>query len=390
LGFALVLNFALVPFAWFDVKSGQLSTKILQALVLCLACANWRLYAERVPKVVVGFAFFQLVQLVEGICLEPRYQAEFLLQFGRISEMILLFIVTYRVFSINPKMQRIALGVLAASCVLKAALMDFGILGGTYKKTLRMSTFGQDPNTVGSVLVIGLIIITGVMLTTTRWRWRIVSIPAVVILLQAILQTGSRGAMVSLAVGMMVFCATSLTRGTVIQRSVTLLFMMMLLAGSLSLVSKSNELVNRWEAVIQGGNLAGREQIYPRALSMFLDRPIQGWGPIRCLYELNDQVPLFGMVREGTLSAHNLFLQMLLEVGLLGTIPYLWSMWGCLKKSAHSFQPGSSVLPLALMLVLISVNMSIVWQISSLHWYIMAIAAAARNSELLPKRKVYA
>ena len=128
---------------------------------------------------------------------------------------------------------------------------------------------------------------------------------------------------------------------------------------------------NRLVESVTTGNLAGREQLYPALWTMFLERPVLGWGPITNTHEVALRI---GERERPKRAAHNLVLELLTSGGLMATLIGVWlavqSAWRA-RAGAHG------VLPMALFCALFVANMSGDWIASKLLWLVLAYAFAS-------------
>jgi O-antigen ligase len=128
---------------------------------------------------------------------------------------------------------------------------------------------------------------------------------------------------------------------------------------------------NRLLDAAMTGNLAGREQLYPALWTMFLEKPVMGWGPINNTHELAARV---GERTRPKRSAHNLLLELMTAGGLMTTMPFLIGAWLCVRGAWRARSGGHGVLPLALLCSLFLSNMSGDWGGSKLLWVMLAYA----------------
>ena len=125
--------------------------------------------------------------------------------------------------------------------------------------------------------------------------------------------------------------------------------------------------------------MAGREQIMPTAWSMFIESPIVGWGPINNVFELGSR---FGRTKKDT---HNGYLWVLTETGLAGAVPYLIALWLCLRAAWRARHGSEGSLPIALLITVFLINMSLTWHYRKMFWIILAYSVASES--FLSKRR---
>ncbi len=147
----------------------------------------------------------------------------------------------------------------------------------------RVTTLGQNPDFIAGFLALGIIIAIDLMSRPeARWGRRLLLAMAMALLATAIMETGSRGALVALVAGGLAYGGA---RASVAFR-IRDLVGGVLLVGLVGTLAVSSDTMRHRFALSAEGNLAGRERIYPALLSMFLEKPVLGWGPIRNKYEL--------------------------------------------------------------------------------------------------------
>jgi O-antigen ligase len=110
-----------------------------------------------------------------------------------------------------------------------------------------------------------------------------------------------------------------------------------------------------------------------------------GWQPVAYWEELARRVGQIWAAKD----AHNLILHLLLEVGLVGAVPFLIGLFLC-ARCAWTARSGSfGALPLALMLATLSANLTHTYLSRKPQWLVLAFAAAAGTS-VQRKAAVYA
>lgn len=276
-----------------------------------------------------------------------------------------------------------ALLILALSCALLVVLQQLGILqslegvGGRD----RITALGFHPNNIARILALGLLSIAGLVYAVKKsvfksrlWVWIIVAILGI-----AIVQTGSRGGLLALGAGLLVFV---FRQGAVSTRFRNGAFVVVGFVFILTIVFQSEMSLSRFKSVLEDGNLAGREQIYPIAWEMIKEKPVFGWGVKAGEYELGAR---FAHPEEERKNAHNLILYVLVSVGLVGFVPLMLGIWLTLKTAWKTRGGVRGVLPLSLLITVLVANMSGVWINNKMHWIVTAYVL---SSSLILKRSV--
>ena len=107
---------------------------------------------------------------------------------------------------------------------------------------------------------------------------------------------------------------------------------------------------------------------------MFTEKPLLGWGPITSTYELGMRL---AHPEEETKNPHNLILFGLVSTGLIGSA-FLFIGIGFAVVNAWSARGGPhGILPLAMIVAVLTANMSGLYLFNKLHWLVMAYAMAS-------------
>jgi O-antigen ligase len=137
-------------------------------------------------------------------------------------------------------------------------------------------------------------------------------------------------------------------------------------------ISQNSTILTRLEQTYESGDLSGRLGIYTESIGMISERPIFGWRPVEFWYELGRRVHGYWGIRD----AHNLYLHLLLEVGLAGAIPFVIGLWLSVRAAWRGRNGTFGLLPLALVLTLLASNMSGTDVARKQLWLVLAMAAA--------------
>jgi O-antigen ligase len=338
---------------------------------------------------VVGSAFFVLALLVQpGVCFRrpPAAFWYFVFFFAVLviggyvkgfifegAQTLAQLLILLWVASNLLRYQEVFVGTLytfVASCIVLSILLFAGIT--TEAGMGRVSALGEDPNSLGAVLSLGLLAVLGLGYGR-HTGGRLAKVAAWLcfgIIGLGVIRTGSRGSLVALACGVGVLV---LRRGSAWLRFRNMLVVATALAVLLVMASSWEASRRRWLATFERGTLSGREEIYPLAWGMFLERPIMGWGIGGNIRELGTRT------RVGLRDTHNLYLWILTEDGVIGAIPYFLGLWLCFRAAWRSRKLSYGLVPLALLSAVLIVNMDVTWQYRKLHWLVLALALASER-----------
>jgi O-antigen ligase len=280
----------------------------------------------------------------------------------------------------DDRIARHALLTLVAGCVGLALLQAAGVadsmvdLGG---KVHRATVLGQNPNRTSRLLGTGLLVLVGLTYGRDRdgLRPRIIAWGPAVLLLTAMIRTGSRGALLAAGVGLLAFSLAGKTIQARI-RHATAAVVALALAATFAL--QSDVMRARLE-LAESGNLAKREQIFPTALAMFAEKPMLGWGPVANQYEVGLRLPQHLDDRRDT---HNLLLEVFTSTGTLGGVPFLLGFGLCFAAAWRARRGLQGTLPLALMTMILLGNMSGNFLAFKIQWLMLGYVVASGTFHL--------
>jgi len=216
--------------------------------------------------------------------------------------------------------------------------------GVTFGNSGRASlVFGEerrvDPNHFAASLVLPLIFALEQMLRPNVFQKRVAFASTLVILL-AILATGSRGGILGTTVAMLFFLGRmrkNLSKRSVIVAGIAIgLFITML-----ALMFLPQDVIARFNFnVILTSEGAGRFSIWKIGLAAFLDNPLLGYGyeNFPYAYDLFYSRVLIRYDPGLHRPAHNIFLQVFVELGIVGgvlLIAVFWQHWRLVRRFSN-------------------------------------------------------
>lgn len=256
---------------------------------------------------------------------------------------------------------------LAIACTVRAGMQVLGIGATTHAEWtggFRTTFMGQNPNLSAIILSAGVI-------TAINLKPRLITWPAAALMAYAIIQTGSRGGLLCTAVGLLVLLWQGHTPWARVR---SVLVGLVLVAGLGFAAYRSEMMRTRFAEAATQHTLAGRERIYPAAWSMFLEKPVLGWGPVENQEEIAQRI---GERRQERRDAHNLLLELLSSTGLLGATTFLIGLALCIRAAWRARRGSLHMFPLALLLTVLTGSVSGTWIASKTLWLAFAIAVAA-------------
>lgn len=350
---------------------------VIGGLLLAATLLQPGLFLRWPPAGLWCFAVYLYLFVSLGVLEPSQYRAEFWRTAFLLAQLLALCWMAYCLM-LDRKVAERALLALAAACALLALLQVTGVASRATDvgaRVERVTAFGFHPNNLARILTLGLLALVGLAYGRARSFFRPVFlawVPACLIGV-ALVQTGSRGGLLALGVGL----ATLVLRGGGLKSKLMNAAGVLAVASFFALASMQSEIMRqRFERTVEEGDLARREQIYPAAWAMFVEKPLAGWGPTASTYELGSRL---GHPEEDSKNPHNLLLYALVSSGVAGALPLFagvglaaWAAWRS-RRGAHG------VLPLALAAAVLVANMSGLWLFNKLHWLVMAYALASAD-----------
>jgi O-antigen ligase len=274
-----------------------------------------------------------------------------------------------------------ALLTLAASCIILAVIHILGFARTSTEVASnieRLSTFGQNPNTLARHLSFGALTLVGLGYGRRKRAFAgpIIVWPFVLLILMAIESTGARGGVIALGAGLLFL---GLGGEGPAERMRNIVIVALAISFAVWLSFRSETMVQRFEKSIDEGSMAQRENLYPVAWKMFLDRPLLGWGPTLNMWELGSRV---GETDHPFRDTHNLLLEVLTVTGVVGAIPFFAGIFLCLLSAWNSRAGPEGVLPLAAIVAILVANVGANLHYNKLFWLVLAYALASGHRRL--------
>ena len=234
-----------------------------------------------------------------------------------------------------------------------------------------MTAAGFNPNEFGMIIALATVALIGLGLDKTlrSTRVRVTFVAMCLPLLTALVRTGSRNGILIFLVGVALY---PLPYRRSKRKMTAIMWAAISVIGIIVMVVRDPIALSRWQRTYESGDTAGRDKIFTASAAMISEKPFFGWQPIVFNYELGPRV---GKLRR---DAHNLYLHLLMEVGLLGTLPFLVGLWCCARAAWEARAGNLGLLPLVLIVALLVGNMAGTHLARKLFWLILALSLASR------------
>lgn len=360
-------------------KGGVTLSRIVGILLFGVALVNRRLCFGSFPAAFWLFAWYLAVFTLSQLWIPGQLDERFREQQLAMLQLAGLFLISVNLFR-DEEFRRRALQVYGWSIGLGAAAMAAGLVGGAAGAEGRGTLFHMNPNATAALFGFAALCIgSDPRLREGPWRAPrlALSLGAIALLAAGILRTGSRGGLLGFAAGIagLALCGDKRTRPARAGIAVLAACVLGLLV-SLEFRNQTNT-AGRFERSLTDGDTAGRLDIYDAAWTMFVEKPLLGWGGANNRFILGTHLNRAGRDdREADRDTHNLFFAVLTEVGLVGGLPFIAALLLALWTAWRSGRGTGDALPFALMCALLVVNCTGTGYRHKVFWIVVAAAAS--------------
>lgn len=319
------------------------------------------------------FLAYFAVLLVHGIFLDARYGWAYLSMIFTVAQLLLLFWIASSLLQ-NDRLLRWVLSAFAFSSVALALAMLLHLPGFAVaiegRMGERVTSLDYNPNFLAFSMALAALTLTGLALDDRiRQRYRRwVLFAAMLPVLAVIVRTGSRAGLIAFMLGFAVYLAPWRDRR---QGKMLAAVALLVLVFTSAMIAIHPTILTRFEESY-AGNIVSRQRINAATLDMVLERPLFGWQPVLLWQELGRRAGHLW----GTKDAHNSLFHLLLEVGVLGALPFLFGVGLCLAAAWHGRSGRLGRLPLALMVCVLVANLAHTYLTRKPQWIVLAAAAA--------------
>ena len=366
-----------IPFETVDLGVPVELTMVSFTLLLIATIFQGSLCVRKPPVAFICFMLYTMVFAIPVLTENSQYGSEAIWQLAVLLQLVLMCWVAFNVMK-SEKVARTAMLLFAYSCCLLAVLQLAGVSETTtnYEESIqRVTSFGFHPNNLARILSLGLLTLIGLayggMKEPLKQRGPVWAMFA--LLGFTIIETGSRGGLLALLAGLSLIVLRRGDIRTKVRNGLVLAFGVALIT---FIAFRSDMFLNRFERVVDNGDLARRDVIYPTAWDMFTERPLVGWGGKGSEFELGAR-----LAHEDEISKnpHNLILYILVATGLVGAIPMMIGLFLTGRAAWRARNGPRGVLPLSLFATVMVANMSGLWLHNKMHWFVIAYALSSAN-----------
>lgn len=317
------------------------------------------------------FVGYYVVFLALGMTEHLDYVRPVLSRLSTFAQMLLLMWICFNLFR-YPAISKNAFLIFVIACAVLSLLHIVGV-GTVSVGQGRSTTFGDNANTAGVTLSLGLIALVGITYgrIMVESRMALFAWMAFPIMGTAIIMTGSRGALVALVFGI----ALLIIRDGDWRTKLKITLIVGLAISFLAFTALTDDgMRTRLERAFYQGDTAGRDKIHALAWMMVYEKPVLGWGPVYNTVELGSRLG------RTTRDPHSLYLTVLTETGLLGSILFFSGLGLLVRASWKARVQIEGALPMAMLSCLLLFNAAGSGHNRKLFWVILAYVLASASS----------
>jgi O-antigen ligase len=334
-----------------------------------------------IPSEMWCFLSYLTIYLLSGAFLPKEYLFAFVARFITLLQLIGFFYIASSLLQdFQTSRSTILSYTIAVSVLACCTLLQLPGFYGTFAGEVngRVTAMGQNPNSIGELMATGVVGLTGLVLTRSFRRSRnLFLILLTAPLLMLLVKTGSRAAIIGLMIG---FSLYPLLLVSSKRKFWTVLFSAFTIVGVIYIVAHDPLSTKRLLDTYYDRSVAGRNVIFSAGIEMFQERPLLGWHPILNWYDLGSRLG------EYQRDAHNLFLHLLLEVGLVGAIPFYIGLMFCLRGAWNASNGALGPVFIALLVTILCINTANTDLATKPFWLMLALAVGAAAGMRKQKR----
>jgi len=283
------------------------------------------------------FLGYIVVAVLNGLFLDEKFMGDFLTHCFQLVQLAVLFWIASDLL----RDEKMARDVLLAYSITSGLVAVGNILRvpGFYE----MSE-GRELSPVTVNMGFAALITIGLCLYTSYKHFlsKIVLVACAFLMLVVMVGTGTR----SLVLGFMIGSSAYLFPYWQSKRTwIAIISVILSVVVVLYMIAGNPEVSERWLKTYYEGDTSGRDEVYAITGDMILEKPVLGWS-VSGNYELGRREGgrFFSIARD----AHNTFLALLLEVGLVGATPFCVGLCLCGRSAWKARLGNLGLLPLAL------------------------------------------
>jgi O-Antigen ligase len=327
--------------------------RVVQFLLFCAVLSQPSVCLRWVPTALIWFFGYCVLRIASGLWFTPElWSSWWPTTFEQLQLSLPWVWIAFNLLHF-PQVRRKSLWLFGLGCALCALLHNIGLGESAVDNSTietRTTIFGENANVVGATYAIAMIALIGLgMFKDTKASRRLLLLPMIGVIALGIAKTGSRTAMVLVAVGVLVLLFQARAFASRGRRYSMLFIIGLLLAGA---VWQVPTVIERFQDLDPQniGKENPRARMAPVLYEIFLRSPIYGTGPDRYRFELTRRAMPYMVHEQKTIVAHNLVLLLLVETGIIGLLVFAVGVSKSLSAAWRARRGPAGLLPLALLL----------------------------------------
>ncbi|MDH3601002.1 MAG: O-antigen ligase family protein [Candidatus Tectomicrobia bacterium] len=369
--FMFTLPFENMPLTF--IPAGASPTKYVGLLFFGLGLLYPKVSFRYFPSILWWFIGYVAIYLISGAFIENIYYSAYKSRFITLVQLLTFFLMIYNILRQGDLSRKILIAFISSSVIASLGLV-FELPGFVAKTEEivgeRTTVSGFNANEFATVISLATLSLIGILLDKRPKSlvYKLVLMSLSLPLMTALIYTGSRTACLVLLLGAVLL---TLPYRSSKRKMAAVVWVSLAIISAIYITITDPAMSSRWTLALEKGDTAGRDKIFLSSLEMFTERPLIGWGPVQLWYELG--------ARTGsrTRDTHNLFLHLLLEVGIIGTIPFCLGLYQCYRAAWKARTGSLGLLPFALVIAVLASNMALTYLTRKPVWVMLAIAPAA-------------
>ena len=366
-----------IPFETVNLEAlpGASSLARLAGLLFFSTCFLYpKVYFRRPPQALWWFTGFASVSVLRGFFIPEQLVGQFISEIQTFVQLLVLCWFGSTLLQEEKNVRHTLLTFLIATLLVAIGLF-LGLPGFSQMMGERLSFVGANPNAFAVLMALGAQGLIGFGIEQIRRNtWMRVTFMALSLVpLTTMVYTGSRSGIIAFLAGVAVY---ALPYRSSKRKMAAILGVTIAVVGVVYIVVNDPNTLSRLEFSYQTGDTAGRDRLFTAAREMISEKPLLGWGPKVYLYELG--------VREGKgyklRGAHNLFLDLLLEGGFLGAMPFLIGFGLCVRAAWTARGCNLGLFQLVWLVTMTIAAMSCPWVGTKAMWLVLTLSLASGAS----------
>jgi len=379
---AFVATVSLEYFQPLVLVSGSFTLARAAGLLLVASCCLYpRRFFSFPPGALLLFLGYTLVYALNSLTFSEGLVTGTGSELFRLTQLLVLFWIASTVLKEENLAKNAMLIFSLGTVFLSISTMLDNSWSSTIQGGTRMTVEGFNPNYLAYIAALAGVTVIGLQMSkSVRTLWHKIFLVAMTLLfLVVVVSTGSRGGILSLLIGLSVYFLPFVRA----RRRTIVIVWGIFAAATLVLLALANpDTSSRLQDISEMGLNLPRGPIYREAITMITERPLLGWS-LEAEYELGRRL---GLTRRR--NAHNLYLHVLLQVGLLGALFFFAAVWLCIRAAWKSRLGSLGLLPMALIITVLAGNIAHEYLTRKPTWLIFALALAAATNHTRTRSKL--